>query len=43
MQSVARGEQGEPGFEQVLAVAEVQSAIKRSWASESWEHIKPID
>ncbi len=43
MQSVARGEQGEPGFEQVLTVAKVQSAIKRSWASESWEHIVPID
>jgi predicted dehydrogenase len=42
IQSIARGEQGEPGFEQALAVAQVQRAIQRSWTSESWERIKPI-
>lgn len=40
MQSIARGKQGEPGFEQALAVALVQQAIKRSWTSESWEDVE---
>ena len=31
LKSIATDEQREPGFEQALAVAEVQAAIKRSW------------
>jgi hypothetical protein len=33
---------GEPGFGEVLAVAEVQAAIERSWQSERWEEIRPL-
>jgi predicted dehydrogenase len=40
--SIAKGVQGEPGFGEVLAVAEVQAAIERSWQSERWEEIRPL-
>jgi predicted dehydrogenase len=39
LRTVAEGKQGEPGFADALAVAEVQDAIERSWASERWEDV----
>ncbi|MCB0181184.1 MAG: Gfo/Idh/MocA family oxidoreductase, partial [Anaerolineae bacterium] len=34
LKSVAEGQQGQPGFEEALAVANVQRAVQRSWESE---------
>ncbi len=42
LDSIAAGRQGEPGFGEALAVAEVQDAIARSWESESWEPVRGI-
>lgn len=42
LQSVARGEQAEPGLDQALAVAEVQQAMRRSWDTERWEAVLPL-
>ncbi len=42
LRSVAEGKQGEPGFAEALAVAEVQEAMERSWASERWEDVKRL-
>ena len=42
LRSVAEGKQGEPGFAEALAVAEVQDAMERSWASERWEDVKRL-
>lgn len=42
LESVAAGEQREPGFEHALAVAAVQDAMQRSWESERWEQIVPL-
>ena len=39
LKSVLDGQQGEPGFGEALAVAEVQSAVARSWDSERWETV----
>lgn len=39
LNAVATGQQGEPGFAEALAVANVQQAIIRSWASERWERV----
>ena len=39
LRTVAEGKQGEPGFAEALAVAEVQNAMERSWASERWEDV----
>lgn len=39
MHSIALGQQSEPGFAAALAVAEVQQAMMRSWASERWERV----
>ena len=39
LKSVAEGQQGEPGFEEALAVANVQRAVQRSWESERWEAV----
>jgi predicted dehydrogenase len=39
LRSVVAGTQGEPGVSEALAVAEVQDAIERSWASEHWENV----
>lgn len=39
LSSVAGGRQGEPGFAEAVAVANVQEAIMRSWASERWETV----
>lgn len=40
LQSVVSGQQGEPGFAEALAVARVEQAIVRSWASEHWETVE---
>ncbi len=40
MCSIATGQQGEPGFNEALAVANVQQAIMRSWESEHWETVE---
>ena len=42
LKAVAEGKQGEPGFAQALAVAEVQDAIARSWDSGRWEEVRKI-
>lgn len=42
LQSVAGGQQGEPGFSEALAVANVQTAVVRSWESERWEKVESI-
>jgi predicted dehydrogenase len=39
LRSVMGGRQGEPGFTEALAVAEVQDAMERSWQSERWEDV----
>ncbi|MEO0561940.1 MAG: Gfo/Idh/MocA family oxidoreductase, partial [Chloroflexota bacterium] len=43
--SVAAGEQAEPGFTEILRVAEIHDAMIRSWESGSWEDVRsiPID
>ena len=43
LQSIVRGQQGEPGFAQALAVARVQAAIARSWTHTPWERVGAID
>jgi predicted dehydrogenase len=40
LSSVVSGQQGEPGFAEALAVANVQQAIMRSWESERWENVE---
>lgn len=40
LHSVVTGVQGEPGFAEALAVANVQQAIIRSWESERWEAVE---
>ncbi len=42
LKSVVEGKQGSPGFEDALAVANVQTAIERSWESERWETVESI-
>jgi predicted dehydrogenase len=42
LQSVAETKQGEPGFAEALAVAEVQTAMERSWVSDHWEDVRGI-
>src|SRR5205807_1089243 len=39
LSSIASGKQGEPGFREAAAVARVQQAIIRSWASKRWETV----
>ena len=39
LKSVVDGVQGEPGFAEALAVANVQTAIQRSWRTECWENV----
>jgi predicted dehydrogenase len=43
LQTVASGEQGEPGFSEALAVAGVLSAIERSWDSGKWEDVREVE
>jgi len=40
LSSIAAGRQGEPGFEEARAVAEVQQAMVRSWQSGRWEAVE---
>jgi predicted dehydrogenase len=40
LSSVVSGQQGEPGFAEALAVANVQQAIMLSWESERWETVE---
>jgi predicted dehydrogenase len=40
--SIAEGKQGETGFQEALAVAEVQAAVQRSWESGRWEDVRPV-
>ena len=39
LQSIASGDQGEPGLEQARSVAHVQKAVQSSWESGSWEEV----
>jgi predicted dehydrogenase len=39
LSGVVSGKQGQPGFAEALAVANVQQAIMRSWESERWETV----
>lgn len=40
LRSIAEGRQGEPGFNEARAVADVLAAVERSWASDRWETIE---
>src|SRR2546425_4838719 len=40
LHSVVTGKQGEPGFAEAEAVANVQQAIMRFWESERWEAVE---
>ena len=40
--SVVSKKQGEPGFREALAVAEVQNAMQRSWRSGCWEEVSTL-
>ena len=42
LSSVASRKQGEPGFKEALAVAEIQDAMQRSWTSERWEEVQSL-
>ena len=42
LKSVADQRQAEPGFQEALAVAQVQHAMSVSWDSERWEKVQPI-
>ena len=42
LKSIVAGQQRQPGFEDALAVANVQAAIERSWTSERWESVTSI-
>lgn len=42
LNSVAGRKQGEPGFKEALAVAEVQEAMQRSWKSQCWEEVRSL-
>jgi predicted dehydrogenase len=42
LKSVAEGKQGTPGFAEALAVANVQTAVERSWESGRWEKVGSI-
>ncbi|MDE2845411.1 MAG: Gfo/Idh/MocA family oxidoreductase [Gemmatimonadota bacterium] len=43
LQSIAAGRQGEPGFSEARAVAEVLAAVERSWSSDRWESVQESD
>ncbi len=43
LQSITTGKQGEPGFAEALAVAQVQAAIQRSWETQAWEAVQPLE
>jgi predicted dehydrogenase len=39
LKSIAEGRQGEPGFREALAVANVQTAVQQSWETGRWENV----
>lgn len=39
LQAVHMGKQGEPGFHEAAAVADVQAAIQTSWESDRWTSV----
>ena len=43
LHSIHQGKQSTPGFDEVLAVANVHDAMMRSWESGSWEDVRDID
>jgi hypothetical protein len=43
LKSIVDGRQAEPGFAEALAVARVQAAIERSWASEKWQVVNRVE
>ncbi len=42
LKSIVDGKQGEPSLSAALAVAEVQSAMQRSWDSGHWEDVRSL-
>ena len=40
LQSIANGQQGEPGFAEALTVADVLAAMERSWRTGAWEAVR---
>jgi predicted dehydrogenase len=42
LQSIAEGQQREPGLREALAVANVQNALQRSWDSGQWEDVRSL-
>jgi predicted dehydrogenase len=42
LKSVVAGHQGQPGFSEALAVANVQAAMQRSWETERWERVESL-
>lgn len=42
LKSVDEGKQAQPGFSQMLEVAQVHDAMLRSWDSGTWENVQPI-
>lgn len=42
LKSIAEGRQGEPGFREALAVADVQAAVLRSWETERWTEVVSV-
>jgi predicted dehydrogenase len=42
LQSLTKGDQGQPGFSEALAVAEVQAAMFRSWETGRWEDVQSL-
>lgn len=42
LKSIAEGSQGEPGFNEAQAVAEVLAAVERSWATDRWETVQAV-
>jgi predicted dehydrogenase len=43
LKSIVEGRQGAPGFAEAARAAAVQEAIARSWTSEKWEDVVPLD
>jgi hypothetical protein len=42
LKSIVDGNQAEPSLRAALAVAEVQSAMQRSWHSGHWEEVRSL-
>ena len=43
LSSVAEGKQAKPGIQEALEVASVHAAVAKSWESEQWEEVRPIE